>query len=546
MPWTPPANELVSGKSWTPPADELQSKSDSPQSGGMLAGTPLGGLNISGPNWNKDLLTNDKVGFGGNMIRSIPSMVLGAASLGNPVGFGAGEALRQGAVGVNAAMGNTQAPTLTQAIGSPALAGAGAYAGNLASPYISKALVGGTLAPAEASQMTQIPFSSAQLPGQQALTPLANGETGGALGAIGRGVGNVMQYARENYAGVKAASSKFAQQFPDLVSKYLGATPEVGDQLAQSAQTAIDSTVAQHEAQYPALIEAARNNPAYQGKTFNLASDLGSTIDKIASKYQFAQTGRIAPAEGATAFNAVADQFKKLPDATLDEVYGLQKALTGEAGSAFSSNRPLGSAFGELKDEVTKYLGKNIPEIGQGNQNWAIAKALQENTAKVANANDPLKYITKTMNEVQNTKDKQILNQAMDAIPGLRDTVNNIQAYQAAKDLTPVMRSLPQTGMGASIASGFLEKPLAAGIGTSYLTKSPVLGALAGAGMMAKNAITSPRLSFAAMKLGQQLGSAIGSGAGSAIFPATTVAGQATTRGILTNYAPSPTTPAGE
>src|SRR5579872_4616029 len=174
----------------------------------------------------------------------------------------------------------------------------------------------------------------------------------------------------------------------------------------------------------------------------------------------------------------------------LDQVYAFQKQLNNLAQDNVGT--PLGSAFGKLKLAVGNYLGEQVPEIGHANAGYAAAKALEEETGKLTNANDLLGYIGRAYNNVQQTGVKDSLDAAAQAVPGLGDIIQNIRAYQTAQAFTPLVRSLPQTGMGASIAHGFVREPVMAGIGAAYLTGNPLAGIAAGAGMAAKNLVTSP------------------------------------------------------
>jgi hypothetical protein len=450
-----------------------------------------------------DLLTNEHVdGLGNAMVRGLPATAGGIAA--GPIGAAALESARQGAVGIYAATGGTAAPTLMDALGRPALAGVTQQAADLASPYLGKALVGGT-----------VQGGSILTPGTHVMPQ----ELGGAAGAIGGAAQDTLRYLGVNLAGVKPASYEVAEQAgASALKPFLNAEPSAGDALAEKARGLISQTVKAGEDAYPKLIDAAKANPQYAGKTINLQDALGDKILSIADNYGFQTTpGLKAPAE-STKFWRFAQQADGLKDASIEQVYAFQKQLNSLARA--NAGKPLGSAFGQLKSAVQDILGKEIPEIGQANAKYAAAKALEEETGKLTNANDLLGYVTKAYRNPQNTLQKQALESAATQVPGLADVLGEIKAYSAAQDFSPVVRGLPQTGMGAQIANGFVRDPLAAGAAVQYATGNPALAAGSAALVAGRNLAVSPRLNLALL------------GASQNAAPALTSAAKATAQGV--------------
>jgi hypothetical protein len=443
-----------------------------------------------------DLLTNEPIqGFGNNMVRGLPATVGGIAA--GPIGAAALESARQGAVGINSAMGGTQAPSLVDALGRPVLAGVTQQAADLAAPYFGQALVGGTVKPSASPLLTA---GTHQIPQ----------EVGGALGAMGDAAKGTLRYLGINGAGVKSAAYDLAAQgsaMADKVRGYLGAEPLVGDSLAEQARGLISGVVEKGEKEYPALISAAKQNPAYAKATFNLDSALSDKATQIADKYGFIGSNRVPAAAGSGKFWEMADKATSLKDASLDEVYQLQKQLNSEAAVAYGSgNNTLGKAVGELQAEVKGYLGRMVPEIGQANASYAAAKALEKQTGKLTGNNDLLAHVGRIYKNGQDTLAKQALEDAAAKVPGLSDVLENINAYHAAKSFEPIVRGLPQTGMGAAALYGG-GKAVQAGVG--MLTQDPTVqaGALALGAVGA--AAASPRLSLAALQASQAAGPAL-------------------------------------
>lgn len=409
----------------------------------------------------ESMLTNNPTDFAGSMLRSLPATVLGA--IAGPPGAAAGEALRQAGVsGYSTATG--QAPTSPLGIaGHVAAAGALQKASDVAAPYLAQAIT-------------------------------SAGEMGG------QAVKDIARYVGVNIAGVKTTSYAVAEGAPAGVKGYLGAEPAVGDQLAEDVRGAIGSAVKKGENSYAALIDAAKANPAYAGKTIDLQAAVGDKVLEIADKHGFQSVpGLDATGEGDK-FWKFAGQVDGLKNAPVEQVYNFQKQLNGLAQS--NRGTALGNAFGQLKTAVNGVLGKEIPEIGQANASYAAAKTLEEQTGKLTGNNDLLAHITRVFRNPQDTLQKQAIEGAYPHVPGLEDAVNKIQQFAAAKDFTPLVRSLPQTGMGASIAQGFVSDPIRNGLAVGYLG-GPVAGVGAGALTLGKNVTTSPRLALTALEAAQ-------------------------------------------
>lgn len=451
------------------PSDTSASTMSVPASEGYAGDN--GGLVNAAP--AKALLTNEPVGFGLGLVRSIPSVIGGA--IGGPAVAALGESLRQAAVAGASTQGLTAPPTPLQAIIQPILAAGGQYVGDVSVPYIENAIAGG-----------------------------AN--------AAGRGLANVAEYAGVNLAGVKQASYDVAKKLGGAtVAKFVGAEPEVGDQLAEQARGIIANAVKTGEDAYPQLIDAAKANPAYAGKTFNLDSALSDKATKIADKYGFIGSNRVPASAGASKFWEMADKAASLKDATLDEVYQLQKQLNSEAAVAYGSgNKTLGAAVGDLMQEVKGFLGKQIPEIGQANASYAAAKALEDATGNLNNANDLLGYVRNAYRNKQMTAAKEAIEAAAQKVPGLGEVIDNIHAYNAAKDFGPLVRGIPQTGFGAAALYGAGEAVKSA---AGLVTGDPLAQAGAVGLGAAGAAVASPRLSLLALRAGQAAAPAAEAGA---------------------------------
>jgi hypothetical protein len=137
---------------------------------------PFGNQAGSGPSEDflTGLLTNQPIqGMAGTLGRSLPTAVLSLGG-GGPAGAAAGEALRQAVVSTVATAHGEQPPTLLDAVGRPIFAAGLQQAGELAGPYLGKALVGGTVVPSGSPLLT---------PG----THIIGDELGGIAGAIASG-----------------------------------------------------------------------------------------------------------------------------------------------------------------------------------------------------------------------------------------------------------------------------------------------------------------------------------------------------------------------
>lgn len=116
------------------PADQIQFDDGVPANQiAFDAPATSAGMGI-GSSLNKELLTNQPVGFLAGLVRGIPATVgasIGAVAgpLGMVAGAGAGEALRQAAVSTNAVATNTQPPSVLESVGYPALAAGTQYLG---------------------------------------------------------------------------------------------------------------------------------------------------------------------------------------------------------------------------------------------------------------------------------------------------------------------------------------------------------------------------------------------------------------------------------
>lgn len=412
------------------------------------------------------LLSNEPTsGILNNTARAVPSIVGGM--IRGPRGAAAGEALRQGAVYLNSRSGATQAPTISDATIRPAIAAGTQIIGDAAAPYVAAGISG-----------------------------LAKG--------IGNTASNVLEYGGVNLAGVKQAAYDVAKTGADKVRAFIGAEPAVGDNLAQNVRGLIAGAVSKGEKEYPKLIDAAKADPAYAGKTFDLQSAIGDKALEIGDKFKLIRTPNLEANPGAAKYWKFAGQLDRLSNASLDEVHGFQQQLNGLASEY--AGKPLGAAFRQLQGKVRSFLGNEIPEIGKANAAYAAAKTLEEQTGKLTNANDLLAHIARVSRNPQDTLEKQALTSASDKVPGLADALGNVDAYHAAQSFGPLVRGLPQTGMGASIASGFIKQPVMAAMGTQYVTGNPVLAGAAGVGTFARNVTVSPRLSLAALGAAQKAG----------------------------------------
>jgi hypothetical protein len=449
-----------------------------------------------GADFINGLLTNRPVdSFAGKFGRGVLPGALAMAA--GPAGAAAG-------VGIQKTIGNLGA-AFTYATGNDQpFAGPGEVAGDeaksallqkaaqMASPYLAKGLIGGTVS-------DSVPISDASS-GREALNAAfghggegtfvpPTDKLGGLAGGVRDAVSGIQNWFAKNMSGVKSASVDFAQKAPDIVSKYVGAAPDVGDAAGQAVKDAIEKTIADEKSIYGPAYKAAMTNPAYEGKTFNLADSVGPEAAKIGEEHQFTgMSPRVGPSEGADVFNKHLNTVAGLTDATPQELWQVQKTIGNAAQNVRDSNPSLSTALGRLSDKVKEFAGQNIPEIAQANDSWASAKAIEKETAPLTDSKSVLDYIGRTYAKPESNTDRQLLESASSMVPGLEQAINNVRGYNAGKDFSPIFRSLPQTGF----IPGWARTALGGGalLGAEH---APIAAAATGTALAGLGATLSPR-----------------------------------------------------
>lgn len=465
---------------------------------GLAPGAPLIAESVGKNQENifQGLTTNRPEGFVQRTANALPATIGGM--LAGPGGAGAGEAARQGIVYANARLTGQPTPSLAEMGLQTGLAAGGQKIAQIAAPYIGKALIGGKVVANPAAGF---------LEGK--LIPNANGELGGLAGSVIKAGKDFGKYLATNIAGVKPGSYEIAEKGAKSVSGYLNAGPEVGDKLAEGVRSVIGNAVKGGEESYSSLINAAKANPEYAGKTFDLQKAIGDKALDISEKFNFNATPNSEGLPGANAFWKQAKKLDSLSNAGLDDVYRFQRE-TGQLAKTYGARNPaLAKAMGELADAAKNQIGEWIPEIGQANAAYRAAKTLEEETGKLVNSNDLIDYVVKSYKNPHNTLAKQAIESAVDKVPGFSEAINNVRMYGAAQDFAPLIRGIPSTGYGAAAIYGLGQGVHSAvkALGGGGLAEAGA-GILAGAGA----AVSSPRLSLAALQASQAAAPAIQAG----------------------------------
>jgi len=283
-----------------------------------------------------------------------------------------------------------------------------------------------------------------------------------------------LQYGAKNLGGVP----EWAIQNVNRAGKFIGAGPEVGDAIAAKARGAINTAVTGLKNAYAPLVKEGVAEAG--GKTFNLQERLGQRVLEIADEHGLMNTPGLRSSPGNSTFWKFAGQVDGLQNASAEQVYAFQKQLNGLA--AQHRGTPLGVAFVKLQGEVRTLLGQELEKVAQGNASYAAGKALEDESSRLVNSNDLINYVNRAYKNPLSTGTKETLESVGQQVPEVADALGDAVGYQAGQAFTPVVRSLPQTGMGAGI--GYVAGKAAGSI---------LINPLALPGMIAGAASVSPR-----------------------------------------------------
>jgi hypothetical protein len=425
----------------------------------------------------KAIATNDPIsGFANNAMRGLIPAVTGTLGAGGGAAFGFGVGAIP-ATGILAAAGeagrqmlvNSEAVRLGKPV-TPALEGLG----NIA----EQGVMGSAAKYAE---------------------PIVAGGLLKAGGAIGRGAESVVDYLGTNLAGIKPWAQQFAKEAPDAVRKFIGAGPEAGENIANAIRSNVGKAVEAGENAYRQGIKTVLGDSKYgPGFRVNIRENVGSDLAQIKKDFGYGLKDRFgANGRGANYYRTI-DRILQQDDVDLETAYYLQRDLNNVATD--NAGTTLGVAFGRAADKLGTYLGTKVPELGAANSAYSAAKTLEREASRLTRADDVVSFATRVLNKADGSLMKEQLKTIGQWVPEVGKALDDALAYSAAQQVGPAMRSLPQTGMGASIAEGFVVKPLAAAMATQYATGSPLMAAGVAAGMAAKNVVSSPLANFYAMR----------------------------------------------
>lgn len=468
----------------------------------------------SGFSATRALLTNDPTqGIAEDFVRGAPAAIGGIVGTGAGMGVASlplaglgaagGEGLRQAAVGLTAIAQGKDAPTTGQVLKNM---------------------------------------------GAQGVTGAAGQGVGMAAGpvmrAMGRGVGNVAEYTARNIAGVSKQSYDFAKNNVSEVAKYVGASPEKANALASQLRGSIDDAAKAGEKYYRDVVEKiVGDGTNVSGVKINARKSLSGSVEAIKKQFGYdapvkaAHAGHGAPAvkpleildefgqvasrikpeeaavkgtiritspDEAAAFGKFADAIKSMEEASPQQVYFLQKDLNGAIENAYGT--PLAAALKQLRSGVRQMVNdnaKDLPDLVDANKAYAAAQDLREVSKKLVNANDLVGEVRRIFSNEFATGKKAAIEEVASRVPAVGKTVNELRGFNAAASFNPMFRSLPQTGMGAGLATGLAGSGAAAAINPLSLAVS-VPGAL----------MASPRAHFAALKYGTAAASGMSRAAG--------------------------------
>jgi hypothetical protein len=426
-----------------------------------------------------DLLTNEPIqGFGNNMVRGLPATVGGIAA--GPIGAAALESARQGAVGINSAMGGTQAPSLVDALGRPVLAGVTQQAADLAAPYFGQALVGGTVKPSASPLLTA---GTHQLPQ----------EVGGALGFAGNVAKGTLDYLQRNLGGLSKGTADLINENASAVAQRLGLSREDIGALAEKLRSAISGAVDSAGTKYAEVANAITRGE--QVPAINLKGTIGEGVDAIKKTYGYsapipgtpdaqAATGlldqfgssiaktipgkaplpgvdRIVSPDEAAKFGKFAGLIGKLDQATPEQVYYLQRDIN----HAIMSNRgtPLARALGEVKGLINQSLPQMAEQSGspalaklaEANAGYAAAHELQDSASGLNNANDAIQYIKNAYSPNKySSQAKDTLEAVGKQVAPVGALIREARLAMAAEEAGHLLRPIPQNGAGAGMVAG--------------------------------------------------------------------------------------------
>lgn len=377
---------------------------------------------------------------------------------------------------------------------------------------------------------------------------------GPALRFAGNKAADFAEYTAKNIAGVSKQSYDFAKNNIASVAKYIGADPEKANALAVQLRGSIDDAAKAGEDYYRTVVDKiVGDGTNVSGVKINARKSLAESVDSIRKQFGYdapmkaAHAGHGAPAvkpleildefgqvasrlkpeeaavrgtvrvtspDEAAAFGKFAEAIGKMKEASPQQVYFLQKDLNGAIENAYGT--PLGAALKQLRTGVRKMVNDNardLPDLVDANKAYAAAQDLRETAKKLVNSNDLVGEIRRTFSNEFATGKKAAIDEIAARVPSVGKTVNELRSFNAGASFTPAMRALPQTGMGASIAHGFVYEPLRNGLAAGALA-GPLTGMAVGAGTAAKNVLASPRAQFAALKYGTAAASGMSRAAG--------------------------------